>query len=82
MPTTTVSELKRSISVCLRQVKAGEGIAKAGVHNHRTLTNHTRRDNPLWLSDSRTEPPASIYLSNQDNKNSAAYFSQHHQSKH
>ena len=24
MPTTIVSELKRSISVCLRQVKAGE----------------------------------------------------------
>ena len=24
MPTTTVSEFKRSISVCLRQVKAGE----------------------------------------------------------
>ena len=24
MPTTTVAELKRSISICLRQVKAGE----------------------------------------------------------
>ena len=50
MPTTTVAELKRSISVCLRQVKAGEGFAKAGIHDHRTLINHTRRDTPPWLS--------------------------------